>query len=291
MIPAFRFLAAALLALAPLQVALGQEVLHPALWKVQDEDTTIWLFGTVHMLPPGKDWLTGPIAQAVDGSAELVTEVIDPSGAQTQAALLERAMLPPRRTLRGLMRPGQRAAFEAFMKSHGLPMQAFDRYKPWYAAVVLSSLPLLQQGFSVRHGVETALEQRASDRPHGALESVDQQLSLLDGLPRGVQLRYLAEVISEYDTIPAEVEKMALAWGTGDAEGLARMINEDEGKDDPLLTDVLILRRNRAWADWVRQRLKQPGTVFVAVGAGHLAGSGSVQDVLAKSGIAAARVQ
>jgi uncharacterized protein YbaP (TraB family) len=291
MIPAFRFLAAAWLALAPLQVALGQEVLHPALWKVQDEDTTIWLFGTVHMLPPGKDWLTGPIAQAVDGSAELVTEVADRSGADTQAALLNRAMLPPRQTLRGLLPPKPRATYEAFMKRHALPVAAFDRYKPWYAAVVLSSLPLLREGYSAKHGVEAALEQRAAVRPHGGLETADQQLALLDGLPRGVQLRYLAEVISEYDMIPTEVEKMALAWGTGDAEGLARMINEDDGKDDPLLTEVLILRRNRAWADWVRQRLNQPGTVFVAVGAGHLAGPGSVQDVLAKSGIAAVRVQ
>jgi uncharacterized protein YbaP (TraB family) len=41
----------------------------------------------------------------------------------------------------------------------------------------------------------------------------------------------------------------------------------------------------------VRERLHKPGTVFVAVGAGHLAGKGSVQAQLAAAGISAQRVQ
>ena len=81
------------------------------------------------------------------------------------------------------------------------------------------------------------------------------------------------------------------AWGKGDAAGLARMMNEDEGKDDPLLIQRLILDRNRGFAAWIRARLARPGTVFMAIGAGHLAGAGSVQDVLAHSGIRVERVQ
>ena len=44
-------------------------------------------------------------------------------------------------------------------------------------------------------------------------------------------------------------------------------------------------------AEWIGNRLEEPGTVFLAVGAGHLAGEGSVQDQLSANGIAAERLQ
>ena len=81
------------------------------------------------------------------------------------------------------------------------------------------------------------------------------------------------------------------AWGKGDAEALARLMIEDDAKDDPVLIDRLITQRNRRFAAWITARLQRPGTVFMAVGAGHLAGPGSVQDDLAKAGIAVERVQ
>jgi uncharacterized protein YbaP (TraB family) len=77
-------------------------------------------------------------------------------------------------------------------------------------------------------------------------------------------------------------------WIAGDADGLAAMMNAE--LDDPLLRKRLLTDRNARWAQWIDQRLKQPGTVFVAVGAGHLAGSDSVQRQLRKRGIKARRV-
>ena len=82
---------------------------------------------------------------------------------------------------------------------------------------------------------------------------------------------------------------MVEAWKRGDAATLARMMNEEE--DDPVLLERLLTNRNKAWAEWIDKRLDRPGTVFLAVGAGHLAGAGSVQDQLASKGIATNRVQ
>jgi uncharacterized protein YbaP (TraB family) len=48
--------------------------------------------------------------------------------------------------------------------------------------------------------------------------------------------------------------------------------------------------RNAAWAEWIGKRLQQPGTVFVAVGTGHLVGDDSVQAQLASAGIRSARI-
>lgn len=272
--------------------ALADE-LHPALWKVSDADTTIYLFGTIHMLQSGADWLNGPLAKAVDGADEIVTEVLDPGGDDTEAALLQRAMLPPGQNLRGQMGAERSARIDALLARIGVRADALDRYKPGYAAVVLSSMPLLKRGFSARDGVEAALAARESAGPHkrAGLETVDQQLALLDCLPIASQMAYLDSVVTDFDDIDPQVDAMFAAWGKGDADALARLMNEIDAKDEPLLTETLILKRNRTWADWVRKRLDKPGTVFVAVGAGHLAGPGSVQDRLAQAGIVAERVQ
>lgn len=272
--------------------ALAQD-LHPALWKVSDADTTIYLFGTIHMLQPGSTWLDGPLATAVDSADEIVTEVVDPDGGETQAALLNRAMLPAGKNLRSAMAPEQRAALDTLLTRMGVPTSALDAYKPWYAAVVLSSLPLVKRGYSARDGVEAALAARQGPRAHrrSGLETVDQQLALLDGLPVGSQMAYLESVIADFDTIDPQVDAMFGAWGKGDADALAKLMNESDAKDDPLLTQTLILNRNRTWADWVHTRLGKPGTVFLAVGAGHLAGPGSVQERLAQLGLRAERVQ
>lgn len=265
--------------------------LHPALWKVADADTTIYLFGTVHVMKPGTVWLDGPPARALDGSDELVTEIVDPTGTATQTALLARATLPKDKNLRAMMGKQQRVAYEAVLKKAFLPLDALDRYKPWYAGVVLASLPLIHAGLTAKSGAEALLDARPAPRPRGrsGLETVNYQLGLFDSLPVKSQLTYLGSVVKEYDTIAAQIDDLVKAWGDGDAEALAKAMNAD--MDDPRLVETLLIGRNRHWAQWVRTRLATPGTVFVAVGAGHLAGKGSVQAQLTRLGIATTRVQ
>ncbi|MCX7676523.1 MAG: TraB/GumN family protein, partial [Alteraurantiacibacter sp.] len=59
---------------------------------------------------------------------------------------------------------------------------------------------------------------------------------------------------------------------------------------DGYLYDRLLIQRNANWVRWIERRLEQPGTVFVAVGAGHLAGPGSVQDQLQERGHVVSRI-
>ena len=115
------------------------------------------------------------------------------------------------------------------------------------------------------------------------------QLALFDGFPAKVQRRYLFEVITALPGIDKDVGEMVEAWRTGDAAKLATLMNAEE--DDPAMVEALLVRRNKAWAQWIRARLDQPGTAFIAVGAGHLGGEGSVQDQLKALGVESARVQ
>ncbi len=264
---------------------------HPALWKISDSDTTIYLFGTIHLLPKGLDWFRGPIATAFAGADELVTEIPEVDPADSQAVLLKRGILPADQNLRDQMAPGERARFERTLADFGLPAAAFDRFKPWYAAVVLATLPLQRQGYSLADGVETelALRNRSQGRARIGLETLDYQLSLFDNFPAKVQRQYLFEVIAALPEIDQDVGAMVEAWRTGDAARLAELMNAEE--DDPAMVAVLLTNRNRAWARWIKARLDQPGTAFIAVGAGHLGGPGSVQDELKALGVKSARVQ
>ena len=263
----------------------------PALWKVADEDTTIYLFGTVHALPKDVEWYRGPVADALAAAQVLVTEI--PPGELTtpavQQAFLAKAQLPAGQSLRDLLNSEQRASFEAALTKFGLPLAAFDRVEPWFAAMTLSALPLLKGGYSLEAGVELAIEGKAGTKTRAALETVDGQLRLFDEMPMAVQTAYLISVAEQIDKVVPAMNGMVAAWARGDAERLAALMNEQ--LDDPALADRLLYARNRDWAKWVAKRLDEPGTVFVAVGAGHLAGANSVQDYLTKAGTAVVRVQ
>ena len=264
---------------------------HPALWKIADHDTTIYLFGTIHLLPPGIDWLNGPLANALDHSDTLMTELPDLPPGEIAAALLRHGTLPADKSLRRMMGEKERGKLEGALTSLQMPVSTFDRLKPWVAAATLPILQLQKAGYNLESGVENSLTKRAKQLglARGGLETADFQFGQFDVLTDAQQLEYLGAVLEALPQINAEIAAMVGSWSRGDAPALAAQLNADS--DSPVLAEALIFSRNRNWAGWIENRMKQPGTVFIAVGAGHLGGKGSVQDVLSKHGFKAVRVQ
>ncbi len=260
----------------------------PALWRVGDEDTTIYLFGTVHALPQGKEWFDGRIARAFAASGEMVTEVDLSDQTASAAAMQSAGMLPEGASLRDMMTPDNRQQFESALVGLGLPVESLDRLEPWYAAMTMTLLPLLRSGYDTESGVEMALSARAEGKQRGALETIAQQIDLFDGMPVEAQLSFLDKTVEVMPEAKLSLDAMVAEWIEGDADALAALLNAE--LDDPVLYDRLLTRRNANWAGWIEQRLQQPGTVFVAVGAGHLAGADSVQRQLARRGVKVERV-
>lgn len=262
----------------------------PALWKVADEDTTIYLFGTVHALPKDVDWYKGPIAEALGSSDAFITEVMmdEKAAGRMQELVGTTAILPQGTTLRSLMTEEQRTHYETAMAKLGMPAAAFDQFEPWYAGLMMTMLPLMQQGYSPESGVEKVLTDYAKGKKLGELETIDFQLGMFDSLPQESQIKFLVDAAENIDEIKPMLDKMVAEWLKGDADDLAELMNED--MDDPVLMDELLYKRNANWADWIDTRLDTPGTVFIAVGAGHLAGKKSVQDVLETKGLTVVRV-
>jgi len=263
----------------------------PALWVVKDADTTIYMFGTIHVLKPGIIWFDKGVKKAFDASNQVVLEMVLPDAATMQAIVKEKGYAHDGVALSERLSGEKRAAYAKAMTGLGLPATAFDKLEPWFAAVNLELLPLQTRGYDVSNGPEQIITKAAAagGKPVTGLETAEQQLGFFDGLSMPAQLAFLSATVDETPTIGNQIETMVGQWAAGDSDALAKTLNDDVA-DSPELEKVLLIDRNKHWADWIDQRMKQPGTVFVAVGAGHLAGPGSVQAQLRKRGIKARRL-
>ena len=264
----------------------------PALWQVKDADTTIYLFGTVHVMKPGIDWFKGPVKQAFDASDELVLEIIEPDDpAALGATMMRQAVAQDGVKLSDRLTPEARGKYQAAMQANGLPWQTFEMFNPWMGGMALSVAPLEKLGYRSDIGAEKILRAAAigAGKKVDALETVEQQVGFFAALPMAQQVQFLNATVDGLPDMEKEFGSLLTYWQAGQPDKLAKMMNESL-ETTPELAQVLLIGRNANWAKWIKARLEQPGTVFVAVGAGHLAGKDSVQDQLKALGIASTRV-
>ncbi|MGZ8286857.1 MAG: TraB/GumN family protein [Allosphingosinicella sp.] len=266
---------------------------RPAMWKVADADTTLYLFGTIHMLPEGQGWRTPAMDSALARADELVLEVADiddmMAAAQAMARLGLSPGLPP---IAERVPEGKRAAMRSMIAESGYPEAVFDRLETWAAALSLLGVTFKRLGLDPSLGVEKQIGApfKASGKIVTGLETVEQQLGYFDTLSEAAQRALLLSVVEDGADTKAQFKQMLAAWASGDLKGIERTF-DDETQMSPELKAALMSKRNAAWADWLERRMEKPGTVFVAVGAGHLAGRDSVQTMLKKKGLKAKRVQ
>ncbi|MGB3928620.1 MAG: TraB/GumN family protein, partial [Sphingobium sp.] len=147
-------------------------------------------------------------------------------------------------------------------------------------------------GYQNQLGAEKILRKAAQDagKTVEALETVEQQIGFFAGLPMPQQVKFLTATVDGLPEMEKEFGDLLTYWQAGQPDKLAQSMNESL-EATPELAQVLLIGRNANWAKWIKARLDRPGTVFVAVGAGHLAGNGSVQDQLKALGVKAKRVK
>jgi uncharacterized protein YbaP (TraB family) len=267
----------------------------PALWKVADKDTTIYLFGTIHLLPQGTRWVSPTFERAAEDSQGLVVETIvetdDPAPfAQTMMRLATNTSgLPP--VLDRVPKDKRAALATAIARSHIAPA-SLDKMETWAVALALLGPQFGAMDLKQEEGVEMKLKQRftAAGKPIDELETNEEQLRFFDRLPESAQQGLLLGTLESPAAVSKQFNGMLSAWGRGDVKAIARSFNA-EMDSNPALGELLLKQRNTNWTRWIEGRLAKPGTVMVAVGAGHLAGTHSVQAMLAERGFKVTRVQ
>lgn len=271
--------------------AEGEAAPRPAIWLLADADTRIYLFGTIHMLPPELKWRSAAFERIVAEADELVMEVGDEPSIEETIATAHLVLLDKEVPILSRVTLDRRKPLREMIEALGLTVETFDTMQTWAAAMTIEVAALAQaygQGAEELTGVEDALrvDFTRAGKPISGVETGAQQLGFLASLSPQTQRDMLESMVDAYRSGGgAPVEASDEGWLRGDTERLGL----EMAQMPPELFDVLITRRNRAWTDWLIERLERPGTVLFAVGAGHLAGRDSVQSMLAERGYGVTR--
>lgn len=230
---------------------------HPAMWLVRDADTTIYLFGTFHALDGKSDWFNGEVRQAFEDSDELVLETLIP----------DKPLAP--------------------VAAPATPTPSF------LAATRVALSAGRAKGLNFDKGADVVLRDAAKARGKTVrgLESFAYQLAMFNSLPPApaAPAPKPGQAVNSTEQLSTLMGSMQDAWKRGDGSVFTDMLAGMRA-NTPGTYRQLFDQRNSNWAEWVARRLQQPGTVFVAVGAGHLSGPDSVQAKLAGRRITSARI-
>ena len=261
----------------------------PALWSLADADTTIYLFGTVHILRPETQWRL-PHIQAALQSADTLYFEADTESPEVQAKLAklvaQMGLYQDGRTLLTVLSASEIQTVQAASEVLKVPLPALAPLKPWMAGLQLSVTQLLQSGYDPQSGVETVLnsDQSLAGIERGYFETAEQQIRLFDQLSERDQIEMLVAGARFIVEEPDALDALVTAWANGNTEEIGKQLASVDAFGSQTVYDAVLADRNRNWIPQIEALLKVPGTKFVAVGAGHLAGDDSVIVMLERKG-------
>jgi uncharacterized protein YbaP (TraB family) len=284
----FRFVTAVLVVAGVLAAALGaQPAPRSFAWKASSPRGTLYLVGSVHLLTRDYYPLSPALENAFSQSALLVEEMNlgDALAPAAQMQALTRGLLPGNETVDGVLSPTTYARVGARAAALGIPVEPLRRFKPWMLALTLVELEWQKAGFDQAYGLDRHFYDRATadGKAIEGLETLDEQLSLFDGLTRDEQDHLLAESLDDADAELSSVTSLADAWKRGDLPSVERLVLADM-KDDPELYRRLLVDRNRAWLSRLQALASRPARAFVVVGAAHLVGPDGLLAMLRAAG-------
>ncbi|WP_066591058.1 TraB/GumN family protein [Sphingomonas pruni] len=252
---------------------------RPAMWRVSDGDTTIYLLGSIHLLPPKIRWRTPLIEHVIATSGTLVLES-SPEESVDFGAMARGVNLQP---ARDRVSPGKREILDAMIARSGIARETLDGYKDWALATTLATGDAVAAGATTRDGVEAKLWStfRSDGKTRLAFYHAKDQLDQLDALPEADQRKILENTLSGKENYGETLK----AWTSGDIAWL-----EKTAECTPL-EGKLVGQPNDRWAQWINARMKKPGIVLVAVGLGHMAGPYALPKLLAARGLKVERIE
>jgi uncharacterized protein YbaP (TraB family) len=236
----------------------------PAMFVVGDADTKVYIFGTFHALDGQSNWFKDKVQNAFEQSNELVLETLVPEG-------------------------------PAPLSAHPLPTSSVAPSASFLATTRMAINAGRTQGMQVDNGADMVLRRAAEQEGKNVqgLETLESQLAMFTRMPatEGTPAPQAGSPVNPnpmQDLSKAMID-MQSAWKRGDQSVFVRVLGQLE-QSSPQTYRMLFTERNARWADWIAARLQTPGTVFVAVGAGHLAGKDSLLVRLGQLGIQSKRV-
>ena len=265
-----------------------------ALYRAGDEDTTVYLMGTIHILRGGVDWKT-PAYEAAFAEADAIYVEADTSpevAGALQPVVMELGLNPPGTVFADYFGEDERAELAAALQEFGMPIEGLAPMRPWLASITLGVVGIQKLGGDPEAGVEKMIEADAAiaGTPVRTLETAEQQLRILAGVPDRAWADSLVADMDQFSDLEGYFAHMVGAWYDGRMDALDAVMNDGLAQS-PEVADAVLYARNEDWAGQLAELIEtEAGTFLVAVGAAHLAGERSVQDYLGRAGYEARRV-
>ena len=270
----------------------------PAMWKVKGVHGTVYLFGSVHVMKPDVQWETAKVKAALAESGMLYLEIpdVDPEAMKALQPLALQMGMDMEHPLSTKISKEDVALLDTAVKGLGMPGESsFEPLKPWMVYTILSVLPATKAGYAADSGIDAklAVEAKGQKKPIKGFETAEEQLHFLADMPEAQQVEMLHKTLIDLPKSQTELDEMVADWTRGDVDKIAAMENDEMKVKYPDLYEKLLVKRNQHFAEVLTGMLKDPatGTVFVTIGAAHLAGPDSVTKMLEKGGYSVVRVE
>lgn len=284
----FRAAAPSLVLLSLVLLAPVPAFALPPVWVVRDQDSTMTIFGSVHLLPQGVDWKPPALDRALSQADDIWFEApMDAAGrSDATAAAQSHALLPEGQSLLKLLSKAGRKRMEAQAAAVGMPLAQIDRLRPWYAELLISSALYQKVGAAGADGVEQQLWGAVPARAvRHALESPAEQVGFFADAPMKDQLASLEQTLKDSGDAETDFHTLLDAWLSGDLKRLDREVVRPLRKASPGLYAAVVEQRNARWTEALVKRMQGSGRTVVVVGMGHLIGPDGVPARLRARGL------
>lgn len=273
----------------------GEPASGPALFVARDADSTLYIYGTIHLRKSGAPWGSAAVDAALASAEEIWTEIeISPeSDARTQQLAMQAGLAPAGRPLSSWLSAEENERLRATALRLGLQGQALEPMQPWLASLTLSVLPMMRAGYDPNAGVDRSVDSFGDT--HGKtmrhFETPEEQIGFFANMSPELQRQMLLEAIDEVERGAASLDELSAGWEAGDLRAIERLAVDEFKGEYPAVYEVMLVNRNRAWAEILTHEMEGSGIDFVAVGAAHLVGEDGLVALLRARGVRVERVR
>ncbi len=260
----------------------------PPIWYVKDYDSTLYLFGTLHLLSPEVDWISSDMEQVFRDSGTVFFEIDTGRDAQIEATVLTQSLgfRTDGRRLSDKLDSYQLKLLDAAANNAGLPVATLDNMKPWLASEFLTIAAATKAGLSPDLSADNALKSRAQAQGKNVvyLDDMTGQLTRAAEQTHSAQMLLLSDTLEGFNTLGDDLKKIAQSWSVGRTDFLTVELIDEVKSRAPDIYQTFFTDVNREWAKPLTQFMEGSGDGFVAIGVGHLLGDESIQELLREQG-------
>lgn len=276
-----------LLSITLVLLVCTQSRAESSVWKIQKDESVMYLGGTFHLLRPSDFPLPPEFEKAYKASELLVfeTDLGEFNKTSVQQKMMAKAVYGDGSTIDKHLSAKTYKLLDEYCTSSGISLSQLKHFKPSIIAVTLASIELAKFGVA-KEGVDSFFHKLATQDKKGieGLETIDQQIQYVVGMGEGNEDAYITLSLQDLKSIRRDYDTMVDAWKKGDVKKLDALFIAELKTKMPKLYKELLTDRNKNWLPMIEAYHQTPEKEFILVGAGHLVGSDGIIEALKRKG-------